>query len=66
VLACADLAAFKVFSARPKDAVDVAMMAVVGAVDLDELERTVAVLLDDSGERKAFFDRVREDLPRLG
>lgn len=65
VLACADLAVFKAFSAQPKDAVDVAMMAVVEAVDLDELERTVTALLDDPDERQAFFGRVREDLPRL-
>ena len=66
VLACADLAVFKAFFARPKDAVDVALMADVGAIDLDELEETVTALLGDPGERRAFFERIREDLPNLG
>ena len=66
VLACADLAVFKAFFARPKDAVDVAMMTAVGALDLDEIERTVAALLGDAEERRAFFDRMREDLTQLG
>lgn len=59
VLACADLAVFKAFFARPKDAVDVAAMVLAGAVDLAALERTVRALLGDD-ERTRFLDRVRE------
>ena len=58
VLACADLAVFKTFCARPKDAVDVAAMVTAGAVDLDALKRAVEGLLGD--ERAQFLDRVRE------
>ena len=65
VLACADLAVFKAFFARPKDAVDLAMMAAVAAVDVDQLETTVTALLDDPEERRAFFARVRADLTQL-
>ena len=65
VLACDDLAVFKSFFARPKDAVDLAMMAVVSAIDLDEVESTVTALLDDADERRAFFTRVRADLAQL-
>jgi hypothetical protein len=59
VLACADLAVFKAFYARPKDAVDVAAMVDAGAVDLAALEYTVEGLLDED-ERRQFFNRVRE------
>ncbi len=59
VLACADLAVFKAFFARPKDAVDVAAMAAAGAVDVIALERTVHALLGEDARRR-FFDRVRE------
>lgn len=66
VLACADLAVFKAFFARPKDAVDVALMTHVGAIDLDDLEETVTALLGDPEERRGFFERIRDDLPNLG
>lgn len=56
-LACADLAVFKAFFARPKDALDIATMASVGSIDLDELGATVADLLGRS-EREVFLARV--------
>lgn len=59
VLACADLAVFKAFFARPKDAVDVAAMVVAGAIDLASLERTVEALLGQD-DRRRFFERIRE------
>jgi hypothetical protein len=59
VLACPDLAVFKAFFARPKDAVDVATMVAAGAVDLASLERSVDALLGGDGRRR-FFDRVKE------
>lgn len=59
VLACADLAVFKAFFDRPKDAVDVAAMVSAGAIDVDGLERDVNALLGE-GERTRFFSRVRE------
>ncbi|MCZ7531154.1 MAG: hypothetical protein M5U31_12935 [Acidimicrobiia bacterium] len=65
VLACADLAVFKSFFARPKDAVDLATMAAAGSVDLTVLEETVAALLGDDTERRMFFARVREDVHRI-
>jgi hypothetical protein len=58
VLACADLAVFKAFFARPKDAIDVATMVSAGAVDIDDLERTVISLLGEE-MRRPFLDRVR-------
>lgn len=58
VLACSDLAVFKAFFARPKDAVDVANMVAAGAIDLEALARTVESLLGD--DRGAFLARVRE------
>jgi hypothetical protein len=64
VLACPDLAVFKTFFARPKDAVDIATMAAVGSVDLDQLERSVTALLGDE-ERASFLSRVRELLPQI-
>lgn len=57
VLACADLAVFKAFFARPKDAVDLAAMVEVGALDLDALRATVRELLGGD-EREAFLDQV--------
>jgi hypothetical protein len=59
VLACDDLAVFKAFYARPKDAVDVAAMVVAGAVDILALAHTVEALLG-ADDRRPFFDRVRE------
>ena len=64
VLACADLAVFKAFFARPKDEVDIATMVVAGSVDLDRLQRTVRALLGSDHERAAFFDRVAEAIGR--
>ncbi|MFA5886056.1 MAG: hypothetical protein WDA60_19560 [Acidimicrobiia bacterium] len=61
VLACADLAVFKAFFARAKDAVDVATMVAAGTVDLSHLRRTVTALLGD-GERDRFFARVEDAL----
>jgi hypothetical protein len=58
VLACADLAVFKAFFNRPKDAVDVAAMVTAGAVDLDALTRIVEGYLGDG--RATFLARVRE------
>ena len=57
VLACDDLAVFKAFFARPKDAVDLAAMVTVGAMDLEALTRTVEALLGD--DRRQFLQRVR-------
>ncbi len=65
VLACADLAVFKTFFARPKDALDVATMAQAGSVDLDELATTVTALLRGD-ERAGFLDRVRLLVGELG
>jgi transcriptional regulator with XRE-family HTH domain len=65
VLACQDLAVFKAFSARPKDAVDVATMVALGSVDLDALERSVGALLGDSERRARFFERVAEAVPQI-
>jgi hypothetical protein len=56
VLACADLAVFKAFFARPKDAVDIATMIDAGTLDPAALERTVAGLL---GEHHPSVDFVR-------
>jgi hypothetical protein len=64
VLACADLAVFKAFFARPKDAVDVATMVVAGSIDLDRLQRTVAALLGSTDKRATFFERVAEAASR--
>jgi hypothetical protein len=61
VLSCADLAVFKAFFARPKDAIDVAAMVVTGAVDRTALERTVTAMLGE-GERDRFFARVDDAL----
>jgi hypothetical protein len=61
VLSCADLAVFKAFFARPKDALDVALMIVAGAVDRDLLEATVVAMLG-AGGRDRFFARVDDAL----
>jgi hypothetical protein len=45
VLACNDLAVFKSFFARPKDAVDITSMVEAGAVDAQSIVTTVAELL---------------------
>ena len=60
VLACTDLAVFKAFFARPKDAVDVATMVAGGSVDLARLQRTVAKMLGSGDDRATFFARVAE------
>jgi hypothetical protein len=65
VLACEDLAVFKGFFARPKDAVDIATMAEAGTIDLDLLEARVSMLMGDSTDRAEFFNRVRDDLSRM-
>jgi hypothetical protein len=65
VLACADLAVFKAFFARPKDVVDLATMGVAGTVDLDELERTVTRLLASAEDRAELFRRVRDTAAQL-
>ncbi len=63
VLACTDLAVFKAFFGRPKDAIDIAAMVGVKAVDLRQLDRDVAALLGASDERAAFFALVRSAVP---
>ncbi len=45
VLGCTDLATFKAFFARPKDAVDIAAMAEADAVDVELLNVTLSDLL---------------------
>jgi len=57
VLACPDLAVFKAFFGRLKDAVDIAAMVAAGSVQLDELRETVGGLLG-ADERTDFFARV--------
>jgi hypothetical protein len=61
VLACADLAVFKAFFARPKDALDVATMIQAGTVDRRRLEATVVAMLGEA-ERTRFFERVDDNL----
>jgi hypothetical protein len=61
ILACADLAVFKAFFGRAKDAVDVAEMVRTGAVVLEHLRDTVEALLRD-GDRDRFFTRVEDAL----
>ena len=61
VLACSDLAVFKAFFARPKDALDVAMMVSAGMVDRRALEETVVAMLGPD-ERARFFARVDDAL----
>jgi len=59
VLACSDLAVFKSFFGRPKDAIDIAAMASAEAIDLDQLERDTAKLLGDPQQREDFFNLAR-------
>jgi hypothetical protein len=61
ILACEDLAVFKAFFNRAKDAVDVAEMVRAGALDLSYLRRTVDALLGER-ERARFFARVDDAL----
>jgi hypothetical protein len=61
VLSCADLAVFKAFFARPKDALDVANMIETGTVDRADLEATVVAMLGKA-ERARFFARVDDAL----
>jgi hypothetical protein len=61
VLACADLAVFKAFFARPKDALDVAAMITAGAIDRAHLQRSIEAFLG-AGERDRFFARVDDAL----
>lgn len=65
VLSCDDLAVFKAFFARPKDAVDIATMTATGSVDVDGLEQTVALLMGEHADREEFFRRVRDDAARI-
>jgi hypothetical protein len=60
VLACDDLAVFKVFFGRPKDAVDIASMVDAGAIELAEVAASVRAYLGD--ERDAFLERVEQNL----
>jgi hypothetical protein len=61
ILACSDLAVFKAFFNRAKDAVDVAEMVRAGAIDLAHLRRTIEALLGDA-QRDRFFARVDDAL----
>jgi hypothetical protein len=63
VLACSDLAIFKAFFGRPKDAIDIAAMVGAKAVDLHQLDRDVAALLGDTEQRAEFFTLVRSAVP---
>lgn len=54
VLACEDLAVFKAFFARPKDAVDIASMVEAGAIDPGLLIAVVADLLGAGHPSVAF------------
>lgn len=63
ILACADLAVFKAFFARPKDEIDVASMVLAGSVELTHLRRSVHALLG-SEDRAEFFDRVADVVAR--
>lgn len=65
VLACDDLAVFKAFFARPKDAVDIATMVATGSLDIDVVEQAVAMLMGGPGGRTEFFARVRQDASRM-
>lgn len=65
VLACDDLAVFKIFFARPKDAVDVATMVTAGSIDIDAVESTVTALMGDDQQRADFFSRIRADVAQM-
>ena len=64
VLGCAELAVFKAFFARPKDELDVAMMASHGTIDLSGLRQVVARLLGPD-DRAQFFERVEDIVSRM-
>ena len=57
VLACSDLAVFKAFFARPKDAVDIATMIEAGTLDPAELLATVTRMLGADSANAAFVAR---------
>jgi hypothetical protein len=57
VLSCEDLAVFKAFFARPKDAVDLAAMVDAEAIDAALLLATVADLLGAEHPGVAFVAR---------
>ena len=57
VLACEDLAVFKAFFARPKDAVDLASMVEAEAIDAASLLAMVADLLGADHPAVAFVAR---------
>jgi len=59
VLACSDLAIFKAFFGRPKDAIDIGAMAAAKAIDLAQVERDAARLLGDRDQRADFFALAR-------
>ena len=61
VLSCEDLAVFKAFFARPKDAVDLATMLEDGHLDADRVIVEVERLLGPRGEKVGF---VRQALGR--
>jgi hypothetical protein len=61
ILACGDLAVFKAFFDRAKDAVDVAEMVKADALDLGHVRRTVDALRGDA-RRDRFFARVADAL----
>ncbi len=63
VLSCADLAVFKAFFGRAKDAIDTAAMAAAGAIDLRQIERDTATLLGDDDLRADFFTLARSAVP---
>ncbi len=65
VLACEDLAVFKALFARPKDALDLAMMAVADSIDLDALRSHVATLMGSHADRAVFFARVADTVDEL-
>ncbi len=63
VLACEDLAVFKAFFARPKDAVDIASMVEAGAIDPGLLIAVVADLLGADHPSVTFVRRAVGPLP---
>lgn len=65
VLACADLAVFKAFFARPKDVLDLATMAAAHTIDLDEIRHAVAALMGGYAERADFFAKVADTFTEL-
>ncbi len=65
VLACADLAVFKAFFARPKDVLDLATMAAANTIDLDDVRHTVAALMGGYAERADFFAKAADTFTEL-